>query len=684
MNWIVTSLVYCLLDITQALMSVLVGIYQSIKIDIGYDSSDTSPDTPFSYTFLSSDATPKGTFDTIFPQTHLFMPVFTYMAYVLVLFIFVFSLYKMMLSSEPRPGETPGKIIGRFFLSLFCITWSYAIFVYFEKIAQVVYEQMNEVYLKVSDGANDSFIQNMSNMGLTDQFIKVDGVFDFLLAHTGVMATVIPLLSIGFFFTMIWNYCKLLLEVIERYILLAVMFYTCPLAFASIISDSSKGIFRSWMQMLLSQFLLMIMNLFFVGIFTAGLSTVYTKGDEGYVFSSVGAFVFENFLLIVLLIVAQKFDQHLNSLGFSVAQAGSGMAGALITTGVAAAKAASLGVKTIKGAGTLGGAVKDTMKTRKAQGAVGAAGEPLSGLGKDGKPIITPVGSVANAAKVESLAGRDPGTGQLTKDGVKEAMANGATLTGEDAKRAAEAMGLPQAKGEASSNIDWNNSQINRDGATLMSKTEPGTLDSHIGFGSDWTAKDEAGNSLAQMAVPTETGFENGSRVMTDKDLGRANAQVLDQLTSGKGEIPAAEWKTPSGNSVLGPDGNYTDEALASSYFVGTNKDEPSRQYVAGLQNVNTFDLQKGGQLDTKETVAHGDLPKFSYGVQTLEPGQTPGVQSTMPVLMTAQPSSNTMSDMMLKKKEYPISESMAQAEPQPSLLSEIAHNYRERKRRRR
>lgn len=632
----------------QALMGLLVGVYESINIDIGYDYQDTSPDNLFSYTVFTDDSKLKGTFDSVFSQAHLFMQVFILMAYVIVLTIFIYKLYTAMFQPDSRDAENIWKMAGKLLVSIFLITWSYSIFVYVEKIAQVLYEQVFDVYLTAAGSAKESFLSNFLSiqLGAGTTMIRLDGIKDILAYSTGISGIVTMILFIGFFIAIIWQYCRLLLEIIERYVLLGVMFYTCPLAFSATVSDSTKHIFRSWCQMLFTQFLLMMMNLFFIGTFVAALDNVYCMEGKEYVFASLGDFVIKNFMLIAWLTIGQRLDQYLNAMGFSVMQAGSNLGSALVTTAAASYAAA-------KTFGTVLGVTKDFGKALYAAGKGLSTDMQAAKAGKDSAvSAITAAGSAVNTAKVENLSGRDVNTGKLTKEGVQEAMQVGATLTGEDAKSAAEAMNLPQAGNKESADIDWNNSQINREGATFMSKSDPGVVSSHVAFGNEWVAKDQDGNPLAQMAVPTTKGFADGTRVMTDHDLSCANAEVLDQLTNPASGMPNATWTTPEGNPIQDASGNYTKDALGSSYFVGTDTSDPSQQYVAGLNNVNSFDIDQGGRVNSRSTTAHGDVPSFEYSVQHVDKGCTPTVASSKPVLDTSATSTYRQSDVVLQKKD--------------------------------
>lgn len=66
-----------------------------------------------------------------------------------------------------------------------------------------------------------------------------------------------------------WNYLKLLFEAAERYVLLGVLVFTAPVAFAMGSSESTSNIFKSWCRMLGSQVFLLLMNAWCLRIFTS-------------------------------------------------------------------------------------------------------------------------------------------------------------------------------------------------------------------------------------------------------------------------------------------------------------------------------------------------------------------------------------------------------------------------------
>lgn len=64
-----------------------------------------------------------------------------------------------------------------------------------------------------------------------------------------------------------WNYIKLLFEAAERYVLLGVMVYTAPIAFAMGASQSTSNIFKSWCRMFGGQVFLLLMNAWCLRLF---------------------------------------------------------------------------------------------------------------------------------------------------------------------------------------------------------------------------------------------------------------------------------------------------------------------------------------------------------------------------------------------------------------------------------
>jgi len=120
-----------------------------------------------------------------------------------------------------------------------------------------------------------------------------------------------------------WNYFKLLIEVVERYIVVGVLCYTSPLAFAMGGAKATGKVFQSWCRMVGGQLLLLVMNVWFLRAFNSSVG--HFTANAGALTTGHGNVFLWMFCALAFLKTAQKFDSYLSSLGLSVAQSGSGI-----------------------------------------------------------------------------------------------------------------------------------------------------------------------------------------------------------------------------------------------------------------------------------------------------------------------------------------------------------------------
>ena len=89
-----------------------------------------------------------------------------------------------------------------------------------------------------------------------------------LLVIIGVIANgSVALIALILVVVLAWNYLKLLLEAAERYIVLGILVFTAPLAFAMGAARGTNNIFKSWCRMFGGQLLLLIMNAWCLKLF---------------------------------------------------------------------------------------------------------------------------------------------------------------------------------------------------------------------------------------------------------------------------------------------------------------------------------------------------------------------------------------------------------------------------------
>jgi hypothetical protein len=95
-----------------------------------------------------------------------------------------------------------------------------------------------------------------------------------LLTLLGILSNgPVAIIALILLLILAWNYLKLLFEAAERYVLLGVLVFTAPVAFAMGASQSTSNIFKSWCRMLGGQVFLLLMNAWCLRIFTSMVGT---------------------------------------------------------------------------------------------------------------------------------------------------------------------------------------------------------------------------------------------------------------------------------------------------------------------------------------------------------------------------------------------------------------------------
>lgn len=185
--------------------------------------------------------------------------------------------------------------------------------------------------------------------------------------------------SVVFLFLIWWNLIKLVLECAERYIICVFTILLSPLAFATATNERTKDTAVNWMQMFWSQCVLLILNIWVVGIARTAL-------DIGLVGASVESVVKWGLVTYAYLKIAQKLDDMLAKAGFRITS----------TTGLDPMSEAAGAFRIIAGAAhdvlDLAGSVAG-----HGRAAADAIGNVVGGAGSNSKPIAAGVAAAAGA-----------------------------------------------------------------------------------------------------------------------------------------------------------------------------------------------------------------------------------------------------------------------------------------------
>ena len=188
-----------------------------------------------------------------FPAAETLYEVFVAFAIGFILLNLVWQLLKNFGAGIGLSAEDPVKLAVRSVLFIFLAYFA---------------DDIVNLVLTIA-GTPYSWIVNTSLPGLDfGSFGSVLTVIVGCLASGSVSLIVLIVLLI-----IAWNYMKLLFEAAERYIMVGVLVFTAPMAFATGASENTSNIFSAWCRMLGGQLFLLIMNAWCLRLFVSMVGT---------------------------------------------------------------------------------------------------------------------------------------------------------------------------------------------------------------------------------------------------------------------------------------------------------------------------------------------------------------------------------------------------------------------------
>ena len=257
--------------------------------------------------FLDSLGADMTVMESYFPFVGVAFTVMQYMAWAILFLITVWQLFKSF-GGPIAEAENPWTLIARSAIFAVLIWFAKPIFLYVLDIARAPYKALMDLEIS-KEAFSFAGIQSVLKNGLTN-FISTVSV-------VGEILVLILMICLG------WNYFKLLLEVVERYVVVGILCYTSPLAYSMGGSKATNQVFKSWCRMVGSQLLLLIMNVWFLRAFNSSVGQYVAGG--GAIANGKGNVFLWLFCAIAFLKTAQRFDSYLAAMGLNVAQTGSGM-----------------------------------------------------------------------------------------------------------------------------------------------------------------------------------------------------------------------------------------------------------------------------------------------------------------------------------------------------------------------
>lgn len=257
--------------------------------------------------FLNALGTDMTAMEEYFPFVEKAFTVMQYTGWAILFLVTVWQLFRIF-GGPITEAENPWSLIARSSLFALLIGYSKPIFTIALDIATAPYTALMDLTMSAEDFTFAGIGNALSN-GLTTIVSAVSVV--------GLLLLIILEIALG------WNYFKLLLETVERYVVVGVLCYTSPLAYSMGASKATSNVFRSWCRMVGSQLLLLVMNVWFLRAFNSSMGQF--MGNGGALSTGHGSIFLWLFCALAFLKTAQKFDSYLASIGLNVAQTGSSM-----------------------------------------------------------------------------------------------------------------------------------------------------------------------------------------------------------------------------------------------------------------------------------------------------------------------------------------------------------------------
>lgn len=224
-------------------------------------------------------------------------------AVALLLMILTWQVFKSMFGKLGTNSEDPLELVFRSGFCLFMLVYARNIVNYILEVAGTPY-------------------QWVMGTGITvESFSGYVSAGEAAVSVLGVDALSISLLLLIMHIVVAWNYFKMLFILAERYVLLGVLSYTAPLAFATGGSKATNNILASWTKMFGGQVMIVILDAWFLKMYLAGYGNLMASG---YGFTK---FFAATMCLIGFGKIAGKLDSYLATLGVSMGRTMGGLSG---------------------------------------------------------------------------------------------------------------------------------------------------------------------------------------------------------------------------------------------------------------------------------------------------------------------------------------------------------------------
>jgi len=343
-------------------------------------------------TFLGCFTCDLSEIASMFPFFVIGYRIFQAIGLGLILCISVFELLQFFAPGTGRVSDTPARIVVRAGMAGFMLYFGNYLLELILNLARYPFQAMVE-----ANGAAFPFA--FAGLGLEDLLLSsaVGG-------STVILFGIIIMLLIG------WNIIKLMIEIMERYVMIGVLAFSAPLIYPTITSSSTMTIFRKWMGMFAGQCMIMTISAWLLKVIISGFEMNASAG---------GSTFFQLIAVLAMCKIAQRADTYMQQLGIGVATTGGNLLDEVVGVAMAAQRLAGVTRHRANNKDVLGADADGNLTRSRFGGVLGGMSNTVQGAfnrWKNGESVA----SVAHNAGKDFETGTGFTFGTTIKEGASE------------------------------------------------------------------------------------------------------------------------------------------------------------------------------------------------------------------------------------------------------------------------
>ena len=220
---------------------------------------------------LMEHRNPLELFDSVFPGVNLLSGAINAIAIALAVVTIMFAIASNFFTSDTSIAESPVSVVLRSVVFIPLILVSKSLCFYMINIEHAASEVLSGG-LEAMNG-----VKSVSDVLKTEGFTFSDALSRAVNFASSTSAArtpvgIVPILAILVVVTVVFiDYCRLMLEIVEQYVMVGVLVYLSPLAISTGCTKRTSQIFWSWFNMMATHLLLLLLSQWTVGVFGRGI-----------------------------------------------------------------------------------------------------------------------------------------------------------------------------------------------------------------------------------------------------------------------------------------------------------------------------------------------------------------------------------------------------------------------------